>query len=232
MLNARTIGSLFLLLAVGGAGVAAERTPTEQEFRDGDAQMAAMKRDKPDEYRMLIVGTQMALGAFGSGTGPFDGHLDQRTMAAIEKYRRVRGLPKSGSLDTRTFTRIMDDFKLFQMNTFLDLLPHAMVLSDGWDDGYVKAAGTWTIEGQESAWPVQTSEISCYRSRSLCVEATACLQLENRYLFPLVELHDIERWDQHEIVTRPTRSAVCIRETFRIGRVQQSVTGLRLRVSD
>lgn len=47
-----------------------------------------------------------------------------------------------------------------------------------------------------------------------------------------VETFEIERWDGHEIFTKPDQSAACVRYTTRIGRLQKSVTGLRLRFRD
>lgn len=58
-------------------GAAPELTP--EESKAAIAEFDRMKREKPEEYRQTLATLQMALGAFGFGTGPFDGVLDTRT---------------------------------------------------------------------------------------------------------------------------------------------------------
>ena len=36
----------------------------------------------PEEYRLLVLGTQIYLGRFGYGIGPFTGKFDQQTQYA------------------------------------------------------------------------------------------------------------------------------------------------------
>jgi hypothetical protein len=44
--------------------------------------------------------------------------------------------------------------------------------------------------------------------------------------------HEVERWDQHEITTKPIQSAHCVPYSLRIGRREKAATGLRLRTVD
>jgi hypothetical protein len=112
------------------------------------------------------------------------------------------------------------------------ILPPLSVSVEQWDHGFVAAEGTWIIIGEKSGLPLQTTEISCYKDLKVCLEATAILNTENNgFLSVHSKQHKIDRWDQHEILTKPDSSAICVRYTMRIGRVKKSVTGLRLRIS-
>ena len=206
----------------------AEGELTPEELKAATAELEKMKREKPEEYRQAVALVQMALGAFGYGTGPFDGSLDAKTRLAIRKYQEARQLAPTGDVDAITSLRIFRDYETFVSRP--SLLPLLYVYVDSWDQGFVSAEGTWTLIGQESGRPVQTSRIKCERDRRVCVEATA--HYHENFLGTDVETHDIERWDKHEIVTTPEQTAACVRYTTRIGRLQKSVTGLRLRISD
>jgi hypothetical protein len=47
------------------------------------------------------------------------------------------------------------------------------VYTDAWEQGYVSAEGTFTIENARGLSPIQTSIIRCYRDEKSCTEATA-----------------------------------------------------------
>jgi hypothetical protein len=134
----------------------------------------------------------------------------------------------TGDLDAKTWDTIMQDFKHWQARYIL--FPGLRVSVDLWGQGWVSATGTWIIAGQKSGRPAQTSKIECDKKRAICTEATA--HLDDDFLSADIETHQIDRWDDHEIVTLPKQSAACARYTMRIGRAQKAVTGLRLRTSD
>jgi hypothetical protein len=75
---------------------------------------------------------------------------------------------------------------------------------------------------------VQTTEISCWKSRGICHEITASITDTNFLTIHSTE-HQIERWDRHELTTKPQESALCVRYTMRITRQEETVTGHRLR---
>lgn len=195
-----------------------------------EAELVKMAKEKPQQYREYVAMMQMALGAFGFGTGPFDGILDERTIKAIRTYQGVRGLPQTGRPNSRTAESLMGDYELWTQNP--PLLPKLRVFLDTWDQGYVSAEGTWIIEGEKSGRPIQTSRLECHMNRKICTEATT--HMTGNYLSVGVEEHSIERWDSHEIVTKPSDSGAmrCVRYTTRIGRTSRTVTGLRLRISE
>ena len=88
--------------------------------------------------------------------------------------------------------------------------------------------GTWTLEGDEIAWPNQTTTIWCERKTKRCSEVTAVLagrSHETTSLMPATmnEL-DILRWDSDLIVARG-QTAVCVDTTVNIHFQTKAVTG-------
>jgi peptidoglycan hydrolase-like protein with peptidoglycan-binding domain len=229
-MNARALTLAALLLIAAPAAAANATEPTAADVKKFDAEIATMRREQPDQYRGLVWVVQMALGAFGFGTGPFDGVLDAKTQAAIRQYQRIRQLPQTGDLDFKTVSSITDDHETL-VRKYPPYLPHLYIHTEGWDQGYTSARGTWTIVGERLAGiPVQTSQIQCNKARGVCIEATA--ELSSNVLIVDTIVHPIERWDQHEITTKPVESALCVRYSLRIGRREKTVTGLRLRTVD
>ena len=97
-----------------------------------------------------------------------------------------------------------------------------------WDQ-YVSAKGTWVFVNEKSGLPLQTTEISCYREWGRCFEATAVVG-DNNLLSIDTNIHEVERWDAHEIVLKPDDKA-CVRYTMRISQSQEIVTSLRMPLS-
>lgn len=191
-----------------------------------DKDLAEMKVKKPKEYAEFMDGmlrfVQSALGGFGYRT-PISGRLDELTAQALSAYQKRNRLNVSGELDARTVERISEDYKATTKN--MTLLPTMHVFTDLWDrDGYASAKGTWTFTNSEISPPTQVTEITCYRDKGQCVEATA--KLNDDYLSVESETWEIERWDEHEIVTKPNQY-VCVRAIRKINRSQKQVTGLR-----
>jgi len=50
---------------------------------------------------------------------------------------------------------------------------HAEVRTRTWESGYVYAKGTWEIDGEPTAFPLNVSKILCVQSESQCYEAQA-----------------------------------------------------------
>ena len=51
----------------------------------------------PEEYRLLVLGTQIYLGRFGYGIGPFNGKLDKATQDALKAYQKNVGITETVS---------------------------------------------------------------------------------------------------------------------------------------
>ena len=84
-------------------------------------------------------------------------------------------------------------------------------------------------------WPEQTSKIECYRQSGICLEVTAIVTpthfVDARELSVEIHRYQIGRWDDAELVTEPLGKSTCTQQVRRINRVQQSVTGIRSRIS-
>ena len=193
-------------------------------------EMQELKRILPDYYRAFVVTTQMTLATLGYNPGPFRGDFDERTRQALKEYRADRHLAPAPDLDTETIDALKKDEVSISMPVVY--LPMLVVNTVAWDQDYVSAQGTWVIVGEEQGFPLQTSEITCFKSMTYCVEATSTLDVSGQSDYALgmlstdLELHEIERWDQYEITTKPDDKA-CVRYTLRISRARNEVTGLR-----
>lgn len=197
--------------------------------------MEELKQDKPAEYektRLLItLATEMLLGRLGYGVGPFEGILDEKAQTALRLYQKNSGIPVTGDpLSFETFEQMNADIAV--VNAHPVVLPFKHVYTDFWDDGYVTAQGTWTIVGEEMGMPEQTSQLTFDRGSGVCVEYTATISGEgsSRSLSTSIDTYEIERWDEHEIVTKPLQFG-CVRYVRRVNRIQKSVTGIRSTIS-
>jgi hypothetical protein len=219
------LAGLLFVAPVQAASPPSERQPTLEEVKQADKELEDWKKKDPTQYTMMVAVIQQVLGSLGYGTGPFDGVLDTKTREALQRYQRARQLPVTGTIDSSTVHAVFDDDKLLAAPPSL---PPLSVITNSWDKGYVRATGTWIIVGERQAFPIQTSEITCWKPDGTCRETTAQLS-DGNFLSIHSTLHDIERWDRHEIVTKPQESALCARYTLRITRQAETVTGLRLR---
>lgn len=196
-----------------------------------EQELAELRRNRPAEFeqakRLFTFGAQQLLARLGYGVGPFDGVLDEKTAAALRAYEKVRGVPVTGDpMSFETMERVRQDgVTLDQQPPYL---PRRHVFTDLWDSGYVSASGTWTISGEEMAWPEQSSRIHCHRETGRCTEATAMLMAQDgqKSLHLDIDTYEIERWDKHEIVTKPLQFG-CTRYVRRITRLQKAASGIR-----
>lgn len=97
-----------------------------------------------------------------------------------------------------------------------------------WDRGLVFVSGTWEIEGEQMAAPINHVEIRCERDAGVCTEAAAEVfpRLSN-LLSVRLEVRPIESWTSQTIVTR--NEAGCADYVMTISRATESVTALRVR---
>ena len=226
---------VVLVLSVLSMVPVSVTTQTEEEAHYQE--WLRLKREKPSEYekqhRILTFVAQTLLGRLGYDVGPFDGVLGDRVRAALRRYQKNRGLPVTGDpLSFETNKQIRVDYEILNQQTVG--LPQLLIDVEAWDTGYASAEGTWTIQGEELAWPEQTSKIRCFLKLGICLEATAVI--ETRVFGPehlSVELntYQIERWDDVELATKPRHDTICVQHVLRISRVQKSVTGIRSTVS-
>jgi peptidoglycan hydrolase-like protein with peptidoglycan-binding domain len=227
--------SSILALALGFSSIirAQPASNTEQNERSAyQTALVKMKVEQPEQYeksrRLATVLAEMMLGRLGYGVGSFDGVLSDNDKAALLRYQAQRGLALTGDpLDFDTTKRLGADLNL--LDSIPLPLPRRIVSLNAWNSGWVSAEGTWTIVGDKMASPERTATIQCERGRAICTEAQAIVGngLGGRYLENVdLNVHEIERWDDKEITTKPLEFG-CVRYVLRINRSQQSVTAIR-----
>jgi len=92
---------------------------------------------------------------------------------------------------------------------------------------FVQVRGTWTREGSNGegsklGFPLQTSQINCYRSDNRCFEARASVS-GNVLMTELVE-YEVESWSNTTIVFK--NEGLCASEVFTIDRKTESINGV------
>lgn len=103
-------------------------------------------------------------------------------------------------------------------------LPPLLVALDYWDAGFASARGTWTSFGGGMAFPVQTSEIKCFKDMGYCFESVATFR--DGILNASQNVHEIEQWDQYQITTKSEKGLCINSNTTQINRATKSVTGI------
>lgn len=154
--------------------------------------------------------------------------LPQQLKQLRRKNRRLKWIMALVIVGTIVVTMFVADW--FQKRIFHKLLalPPLIVALDGWDAGYVRAKGTWTSFGGKMDHPIQTSEITCWKDMGYCFESVAQFDVGSSvYGMALFQdMYEIERWDQHQITTKPNETGLCVRDTIQIGRATKSVTSI------
>jgi hypothetical protein len=91
--------------------------------------------------------------------------------------------------------------------------------------GVLRIQGTLTLEGEDLAWPSQTTTIECERSTKRCIEASAVLAGNEQLMPVMIHELDVLRWDNAFVVLQgPT--ALFADQVYNIHLQTQTVTGL------
>lgn len=103
-------------------------------------------------------------------------------------------------------------------------LPTAGKMSS-YSKDYVKVSGTWVIEGDKQAYPLQTTEISCERELKRCTSATGNV-MGGDILNVFIDFYDIVSWEQSRVVFTDDNPN-CVQYIYTIDFVSKSVNGVR-----
>lgn len=98
------------------------------------------------------------------------------------------------------------------------------VFDSSWDNGFVHASGTWVIENERQASPLQYTEVSCFRADNACRSATAEVSFGG-YLSVDADRYEIAKWTDDTIIF--TTSALCVNYTYTISRASARLVGTR-----
>ena len=198
----------------------ASAQPTTTE-RKRQKELEAIKQ-RPQEYRVLILGVQIFLGRYGYGVGPYTGAFDEQTQSALKKYQQHVGLPATGELDHRTLAHLTDDNKV--LDRPIPYLPQYAFHGDQWDKA-IQVQGTWARDSGPTSDAVQTSRLYCFRTQKQCIESTAVLLVENAPMLDVItHVYAIKEWDDEQLVSEPYDGEACTISILRIHRQNNTVT--------
>ncbi len=193
-------------------------TPQEQKARED---LKAIKQ-RPKDYRVLIMGIQIFLGRFGYGVGPYTGTFDAQTKSALKKYQRHNSLPVTGDLDYRTLMNLTDDNII--LDRPLPYLPQYAFHGEQWDKA-IQVQGTWARDSGPTSDAIQTSKIYCFREQKQCIESTAVLLVEKAPILEVMtHMYTIKEWNDEQLVSEPYDGESCTISILRINRQNHVVT--------
>lgn len=115
-------------------------------------------------------------------------------------------------------------------NSFIDSdtkvkLPSGpLVYTDAWERGYVSAEGTFTIDNDRQAFPLQVTKIQCLRDVKECTAARAEVAFGNM-LHVELSTHPIALWNDTTVHFR--EDATCVQYVYTIDRADKRVFGTR-----
>lgn len=96
----------------------------------------------------------------------------------------------------------------------------------------IQVVGSWIVDaGTPAQKAVQTTSLECRKIKLNCIESTAVVTLEEGgYLETTPLIHEIEQWNETELVTRPSRAA-CTERVVRIDIAMRKTTMTATRVA-
>ena len=196
--------------------------PPSPKTLNADKEIQDLKENRPEEYRILVLGVQIFLGRFGYGVGPYTGEFDDQTKQALRRYQRDVQLSETGDLNYLTIKRLTEDNKV--LDRFLPFLPKFLLQDEQWDE-VVLAQGTWAMEKFTVNEALQTTTIKCHRKENRCIETTARLTADHTpFLLSEANEYLVDAWGESEIITKPTSSEPCVTRSLRINRPDKMVS--------
>lgn len=206
----------FLLLSTAASTHSQQvgsRSLSKQVDKKIEESFNTIKKD-PKSWAQSVLEAQEALGKFGYGT-LFTGKVDDRTKDALRAYQNRNSLRATGDLDYSTWVQIQRDSAA--LTPEIPIGPMYMFNDSDWDN-ILTAEGVWLEQGKEptASTPLIATRIECFKPTRTCTAAT------HRSTLIHIQYFDIERWDQHEIETKPD-DLPCGREQIHISRAEKSV---------
>jgi len=102
-------------------------------------------------------------------------------------------------------------------------LPSLSVQTGSWNE-YASAQGTWTMDNDELAAPLQSTNIVCRRYNMTCTAAQA--EISSNMLHSELYDYEVMQWDNDVIIFKNT-SSDCVDYTYTINRVNERVIATR-----
>lgn len=129
---------------------------------------------------------------------------DSQFCSELVAFERAAQLTPDGTLSLGEFTRLMT---LSATATETNLvLPAKLVIGDG--SSYVSAEGTWVMKDEKIAWPINHSQIWCWRQERSCSESSSTVSSGTdtdgspSYVNSSETRYDITSWTAEKIEAR------------------------------
>jgi hypothetical protein len=106
----------------------------------------------------------------------------------------------------------------------VNLSPGVHIFVDA-SQGYAVAEGTWVIEGDKQAFPLQTTKITCIKDDVICTSATAQVGYGDQLLV-YTDQYKISEWSPTRIVFTDD-APTCVWYIYTMDLLTKSVSGIR-----
>lgn len=125
----------------------------------------------------------------------------------ISQYQQDLGEKVTGELTMRQFGELARrKARFYETPVYLPVVDKIRIYTS---DGYASVEGTWVLEGEQLAWPIQTSKITCRLDTNQCGEIQALLNVpdidddaDGYQLMVDSRSWRIISWDSSEIIAR------------------------------
>ena len=145
---------------------------------------------------------------------------------AVTAFQRDIGADMTGELTMGQFEELNRRFARKHETPVYIALNADVYMYDDW----VIASGTWVIENDQIANPVNTAEVKCYKDEGTCELIQASLEVpsldsgDNTYYLNLdTDTYKVISWSDNEVISRPFRTNECRSSILTINTLSKEV---------
>lgn len=170
-------------------------------------------------FRFLV---QRSLAEMGYGSFSLGDTSDDQLRAAVSAFQRRIGATVTGDITVGQFDRLSAATRVFNKPT-LYLGPKTVTELQG----YLSVEGTWTIQGEEHAFPFNRSLFECRKERRTCTEAMSYFSEGSGSIVLNSHLnhYDVVKWAGEEVQIEISHR--CVTNTVFINTRTKDVTMMR-----
>jgi peptidoglycan hydrolase-like protein with peptidoglycan-binding domain len=202
-----------------------DKLPKEQlsevAVTDLFARIAKKQRGEPVlARRVAIASVQIYLSDLKYFSGTPSGQSSPELESAIKAFQRDAKFKQTGVVTFAQMDLLKDRSAKITEQQPLSLPPKIV---DGSKE-FAMAKGTWVFEGDEQAFPLQTTSITCYRQTMDCRSVQAEVGSYN-HLGLYEETYTISKWTAAEVVAE--NQAQCVAYTLQISLAKKEANMFR-----
>jgi hypothetical protein len=225
------------VLAIPAFTIAADHSPFSiSEDKDRAAKLKEAEEALRGKERALVIGfgamalqQWRSLALFHASAEKAGGDFGKLAPAAHElrEYQSARGLEPTGIMNAITFLRLSDDSDLIRKLELTNAIQLPGMARPLWFEHrgheFVVVDGTWVITNSDSAYPLQTSKISCDRTEGTCKETIVQFAGSRGGFVSVQETeYTILSWN-HDGVRAASSAAQCVDYIIHIQKVEEKV---------